>query len=54
MVTSPKGLGPDKNYAGEGQSIYRRQTRPLVREGAHKNKTVTVKDGARHQDFLID
>jgi hypothetical protein len=36
MVTSPKGLGPEKDYAGEGQQ-------PLVREGAPQNKTVTIK-----------
>jgi hypothetical protein len=33
MVTNAKGLGPEKDYAGE-ESIYKRQTRPLVREGA--------------------
>jgi hypothetical protein len=40
MVTSPKGLGPEKDYAGEGQQhIYERQTRPLVREGAPHQQT---------------
>jgi hypothetical protein len=28
------GFGPEKDYAGETSSIYKRQTRPLVREGA--------------------
>jgi hypothetical protein len=32
MVTSPKGLGPKKDYAGS--SMYKRPTRLLVREGA--------------------
>jgi hypothetical protein len=39
MVASPKELRPEKDCVG----IYKRQTRPLVREGAPKNKTVTVK-----------
>jgi hypothetical protein len=43
MVTSPKGLGPEKDCAGKGQNIYKRHTRPLVREGALQKKTVTVK-----------
>jgi hypothetical protein len=43
MVTSAKGLRPEKDYAGEDQQHIKRQTRPLVREGAQKNKTVTVK-----------
>jgi hypothetical protein len=33
MVTSPKGLGPEKDYACEGQQ-HIRQTHHLVREGA--------------------
>jgi hypothetical protein len=41
MVTSPKGLGPKKDYAS---SIYKIQTRLLVREDAHKNRAVIVKD----------
>jgi hypothetical protein len=44
MVRSPKGLGPEKDYAGEGQQHIHRQTRPLVRDGASQIKTVTVKD----------
>jgi hypothetical protein len=34
MVRSPKGFEPERDYAGEAGSIYKRQTRPLVREGA--------------------
>jgi hypothetical protein len=34
MVASPKGLGPEKDCAVEAISIYKRQTRPLVIEGA--------------------
>jgi hypothetical protein len=44
MVTSAKGLRPEKDYAGEGQKHIKRQTRPLFREGAPDNKTVTVKE----------
>jgi hypothetical protein len=44
MVTSPKGLGPEKGYLARASSIYKSQTRPLVREGAHKIKIVTVKE----------
>jgi hypothetical protein len=44
MATIPKVLGPEKDYAGEGQQ-YIQKTRPLVREGV---------PGARHQDLLID
>jgi hypothetical protein len=34
MVSSPKGLGPEKDCAGKASSMYKRQTRPLVREGS--------------------
>jgi hypothetical protein len=44
MVTSPKGIGLAKGYLARASSIYKRHTRPIVREGAHKNKTVTVKE----------
>jgi hypothetical protein len=45
MVMSPQGLGPKKGYAGEcASSIYKSQTRPLIREDAHKNRAVIVKD----------
>jgi hypothetical protein len=38
MVTSPKGLGPEKGYLARASSIYKRQTRPLVREGAPEKR----------------
>jgi hypothetical protein len=44
MATSPKGLGPEKGYLARASSMYKRQTRVLVREGAYKNTTVTVKE----------
>jgi hypothetical protein len=34
LVTSSKGLGPEIDYAGEASSMYKRQTRPFIREGA--------------------
>jgi hypothetical protein len=34
MVARSKGLGPKKDCAGKASSIYKSQTRPLVREGA--------------------
>jgi hypothetical protein len=34
MVASPKGLGPEKDCAGEDQKHIQKQTRPFVREGA--------------------
>jgi hypothetical protein len=46
MVTSPEGLGLEKGYLARASSIYKIQTRPLVREGAQqkKKKTVTLKE----------
>jgi hypothetical protein len=39
MITGPKGLRPEKDYAGVGQQYM------LSSESApHKNKTVTVKE----------
>jgi hypothetical protein len=38
-----KGLGPEKDCAGEDQQHIQIQNRPLVREGAPQNKTVIVK-----------
>jgi hypothetical protein len=35
---------PRKPTLARASSIYKRQTRPLVREGAPENKTVTVKE----------
>jgi hypothetical protein len=40
MVTSTKGLGPEKDYAGEGQQ-YIQKADPSSRQ---KNKTVIVKE----------
>jgi hypothetical protein len=34
MVASPKRLGPENDCAGKASSNCKRQTRPLVREGA--------------------
>jgi hypothetical protein len=63
---SPKGLGPEKDYAGEGQQHIKRQTRPLVRDWAPQKQDRNCQriiniwswapDGARarHQDLLID
>jgi hypothetical protein len=45
MVTSPKGFGPEKDYAGEDQQHTKRQKDRLVlssERAPHKNKTVTV------------
>jgi hypothetical protein len=42
MVANPKG--PEKDYDGEGQQHVKRQTCPLVREGAPENKTITVRE----------
>jgi hypothetical protein len=39
MVTSPKRLGPEKDYAGEGQQHIQKTER-----APHKNKIVTVKE----------
>jgi hypothetical protein len=64
MATNPKGLGPEKGYLARASSIFKRQTHPLVREGAQQKQdrnwqTITniwswAPDGARHQDLLID
>jgi hypothetical protein len=44
MVTSPKGLGPEKKYAGEGQQ-HKIKDRPVLssERAPHKNKAITVK-----------
>jgi hypothetical protein len=44
MVASPKGLGPEKDYAGEGQQYIK--DRPVLssERALHKNKTVTVEE----------
>jgi hypothetical protein len=43
MVTSPNGLGPDKDYAGKGQQHIDRPVLSLERV-TQKNKTVTVNE----------
>jgi hypothetical protein len=44
MVTSPKGFGPLKDYAGEGQQHI--NDRPVLssERAPQKKKTVTVKE----------
>jgi hypothetical protein len=39
LFMSPAGLGPENAYAGEDSSSCKRQTRPLVREGATYQQT---------------
>jgi hypothetical protein len=41
MVSSPKGLGPEKDCAGKGQQHIKRPDLSSER-APHKNKTVTV------------
>jgi hypothetical protein len=43
MVTSPKGLGPEKDYPGEGQQHIK--DRPILssERAPHINKTITIK-----------
>jgi hypothetical protein len=64
MVTSSKGLGPEKEYAGEGQP-HKQQTDPSSRQRGGYIRTMTagvqlrkknsghVSQGARRQDELI-
>jgi hypothetical protein len=64
MVASTKGLGPENDCAGEASNNCKRQTRPLVREGAHQKQDRNCQtviymwswapNGARHQDLLTD
>jgi hypothetical protein len=64
MVTCPKGLRPEKDYASEGQQHIHKTDPPLVREGAPQkqdrncqrviNIWSLASGGARHQDLLID
>jgi hypothetical protein len=61
---SPKGLGPEKGYLARTSGIYKRQTRPLVREGSSQKQNCNCRrviniwsgapDGARRQDLLTD
>jgi hypothetical protein len=63
MITSAKGLGPEKDHAGEGQQHIQKQIRSLVREGAPQKQDRNCQriiniwslypDGPRHQDLLI-
>jgi hypothetical protein len=48
MVTSAKGLGPEKDYAGEDQQPIKRQTRPLVIEGAPEKQDSKVSKSNKH------
>jgi hypothetical protein len=43
MVTSPKGLGPEKDYSGEIQQHIHNTPVLSSERASHKNKTVTVK-----------
>jgi hypothetical protein len=44
MVTNPKGLGPEKDYAGESQRLIRKTDPSSRKKGRpQKAKTVTVK-----------
>jgi hypothetical protein len=64
MVTSPRLLRPEKDYASEDQQYCRRQTRFLVRKGATEKqdsncqKVINIwswaPDWARNQDWLTD
>jgi hypothetical protein len=38
-VASPKGLGPKKTELARASGTYKRQTRPLVREGPTESRT---------------
>jgi hypothetical protein len=44
MVTSPKGVGSDKDYAGEGQQHIQKTNPSSRQKGRHTKKTVTVKE----------
>jgi hypothetical protein len=45
MITSPKGLGPEKYYAGEDQQHIQKAKPVLSSEREpQKNKTVSVKE----------
>jgi hypothetical protein len=45
MVTNPKGLGHEKDHAGDGQQYIQKTDTILSSERAsHRNKTVTVKE----------
>jgi hypothetical protein len=48
MVTSPTGLGPEYDYAGEGQHNCKRETRPLVRESAPTSTNPQLSDSNKN------
>jgi hypothetical protein len=60
----PRDSDPRKNALARASSIYKRQTRPLVREGAPQKQDCNCQtviniwswapDGVRHQDLLTD
>jgi hypothetical protein len=50
MVASPKGLRPEKDCAARASSIYKRQTRRLIKEGAPQKQDRNWQ--TRHQDLL--
>jgi hypothetical protein len=43
LLSVPRNSDPRKNTLARASSIYKRQTRSLLREGAPQNKTVIVK-----------
>jgi hypothetical protein len=42
MVSSPKGLGPEKDCASKGQQQYKNRPDLSSERAPHKKKTVTV------------
>jgi hypothetical protein len=44
MVTSPKGLGPEKNYADEDQQHIQKTPVLSSEKAHHKSKTVAVQE----------
>jgi hypothetical protein len=60
----PRDLDPRKTTLARARNIYKRQTRPLVREGAPQKQDLKCQrviniwswalDGARHQELLTD
>jgi hypothetical protein len=56
----PRDSDPRKTALARASSIYKRQTRPLIREGAPQKQDRNCQywswapDGARHQDLLTD
>jgi hypothetical protein len=44
MVTNAKGLGPEKDYAGEDQQHIQKTPVLSSERAPHKNKTVTFRE----------